>query len=856
MLRRPLICALLLFSGCGAKAPPATASTFQSNCTVAAPSDEAKLPAGKQPDGSVILPGGQRIRPAGRLLDVGGFPLALRVLPSAGASPRYVVVTDGAYGDEALRIVDLMAADPHAAVVATHAYPLTSETPEAPALFYGLALTSDGKRLFVSNGGFDGADASSPDTGHFNTIDVFTLAAGSPPTLTLDAAARIKLYFNADAGLARSRLPAGIALSSDEKLLYVATQNDSTLALIDLSPAVGAPGYGAEIGRAVLPGIGAYDVVLDAPSHTAFVSLWGGEKTGPTSFVDGVAVVDVTNPKAPLAMMAPLATGKGAEAELLLGGRLFVANADADTLSTIDIATKAVHSAGVSSGFAGSSPNALAVDAQAMRIYVANADENAVEALDLTTLAPRGRIPTAWYPTAVAVLPDGSLVIASAKGLGIGATDHEKGPNDFMKGTLQWVPRPSDADLAAGDQIALDNLARPKSFQAQLTCPPSGEKRFPLRADEGSPTPIEHVFLIVRENKTYDAILGDLAGANGDPKLVLFGGDITPNLHALATAFSNLDNFYANGDQSLQGHEWTTAAFSNDYSEKGWLTTWGRASRPAGAFASGVYEHLPEPPVTAWNHFDKAGVLYHNYGEIVNTAGALQPFDSSYPGVFFDLGRKDVDKIQYVIDQLNDPTVTIEPFSYIGLPDDHTVGTEPGKPTPQSMVADNDEATGRFVDALSHSRWWASSVVFVIEDDPQDGGDHVEGHRSVCLAISPWIKRGYTSSVHYDDPALWRTINLALGLAPMNLFDGNAAAMYDLFTTTPDFGPYTFVPRTVPEAINGSDAPLADESLKIDFSRPDSAPLGRILWRAVRGTEPPWGPRASPLEGMVHDDDD
>ncbi|HWE27912.1 MAG TPA: hypothetical protein VHB97_07910, partial [Polyangia bacterium] len=256
-----------------------------------------------------------------------------------------------------------------------------------------------------------------------------------------------------------------------------------------------------------------------------------------------------------------------------------------------------------------------------------------------------------------------------------------------------------------------------------------------------------------------------------------------------------------------------------------------------------------------WEHLDKAGVAYHNYGEITNTSGAIHVYDVGYPGVFFNTGILDVDKIQFVIDNLHDKTFTLEPFSYISLPNDHTVGTSPGMPTPQSMIADNDEATGRFVDALSHSSYWASSAVFLIEDDPQDGGDHVELHRSPCVVISPWAKRGYTSSVHYDVPAMWHTMTLLLGVDAINQRDGNAPAMYDVFATKADTDAYTFIPRKVPMDTNAADAPLAEESKRIDFSRPDTAPLGRILWKAMKGkdAEPPWG--SKPLTNERDDDD-
>jgi hypothetical protein len=237
----------------------------------------------------------------------------------------------------------------------------------------------------------------------------------------------------------------------------------------------------------------------------------------------------------------------------------------------------------------------------------------------------------------------------------------------------------------------------------------------------------------------------------------------------------------------------------------------------------------------------------------VNSSHALHIYDVDFPGVFFNTKVLDVTKVAYVIGNLQDPKFALEPFSYILLPNDHTVGTTPGEPTPRSMVADNDEATGRFVDALSHSKYWEKSAVFVIEDDPQDGGDHVEVHRSPCLVISPWVKTSYTSSVHYDVPAMWKTITLLLGLGPINQRDANAAAFYDVFTDKPDLTPFTYVPRKIAEEFNSADAPLAEESAKIDWSVPDSAPLGRILWKSIHGrdAEPPWGSKP-----LIRDDDD
>ncbi len=819
--------------------------SFTANCTVQAPAAEALLAPGRQPDGSTILPGGRRLTPAGKLLDLGGYPIALRVLPG----DRYAVVTDDAEADQALRIVDLQAADPLHPVVSEADYPLTDNSKHTPGLFYGLAVSSDGKRLYVSNGGYDPVADSEPPAMHYNTVQVFDLV-GTPPVLTANDALTLKLMFTASG----QRIPTGIALSADESKLYVANQNDNTLAILDLTAGAG---YGAELGRASLPGIGAYDVAVDEPSHTAFVSLWGGDK------VYGVVPVDVSDPTLPLAAASPIPTGKAAEAELLVSGKLYVTNTDADTLSIVDAASRAVHSLPVTSGMIlGASPESIGIEPAgplgAGRIYVANAGDNSVVALDLSTMTILGRVPTAWYPTAVAVLADGSLVIASARGLGAGPNDVATLP-PFAHGTVQVVPRPTDDQLKQGDEVVAQNLDRPHALEPQLTCPPGATPRFPLPPSAGAPSPIKHVFFIVRENKTYDGLLGDLPGGNGKPSLAMFGEDNTPNTHALASQFVLLDNFYSHAELSVQGHEWTTACIANDYTEKSWShsDTYGRAYLPALPWGpKSALSSLATPGSgSIWHHLDVAGVRYHNYGEITNTGDAQTLADPDYPGLYFDTTIDDVDRAAFLIRNLNDRTFDLEPFSYILLPDDHTRGTTPGAPTPQSMVADNDEATGRFVDGLSRSPWWKSSIVFVVEDDPAGPLDHVEEHRSICLVASPWVRRGYHSSVNYDLGSVYHSMEMLIGVGPMNLNDAHAAGLYELFSDKPDFSPYTFIPRRIPPTLNASDAPLASESAKIDFSKPDQADLTRILWKATHGkdAEPPGGNRPRLFS---HDSDD
>lgn len=824
-----------LAAGCGN-------DQFVSNCTAAAPGAEASIAPGHTGAATAILPGGRAVTPAGTLLSVGGFPIALRVLPG----DRYVVVSDDAQEDQALSVVDLEAVDPLAPVVSSESYPLTRRSKHTAGLLYGMALTKDGKRLYVSNGGYDPVDDAQPTAMHYNTVQVFDVA-GSPPALSRNDALTVRLYYVTSG----QRVPTGIALSSDETRLYVATQADNSLAIVSL--AAGA-GYGAEIGRAQLPGVGAYDVAVDEASHTAFVSLWGGDGAGG----DGVVAVDVADASAPVAAAGVISTGKAAEAELLVAGKLFVSNADADTLSIVDAASRAVKTMPATSGMIlGATPNSLAVDAAAGRIYVANAGENAVVALDLDSLAILGKLPTAWYPTSVAVRSDGGLVIASARGLGPGPSDAMTPPS-FAAGTLQLVARPTAEELTAGAAAVAANLERPRTLEAKLTCPASGASKFAVPAALGQPGAIEHVFLVVRENKTYDGLLGDLEGGNGKPELAIFGEEVTPNAHALARSFALLDNFYSHAELSVQGHEWTTGCIANDYTEKSWSHSddYGRAYLPALPWGpASQLSHLATPGSgSIWRHLDVAGVPYHNYGEIANTGDAQTLADPGFPGVFFNTQISDVDKVDYVIANLTDPNLKVEPFTYLLLPNDHTNGTAKGQQTPASMIANNDEATGIFIDKLSRTPLWKSSLVFVIEDDPGGTLDHVEAHRSICLVAGPWVKRGYKSSTNFDLGSVYHTIELILGVSPMNLNDGHAAAMYELFSDKPDYSPWSYVPRRTPVAMNSASAPLADEAAKIDFTRPDQADLTRMLWKSVKGadSEPPGSTRLR----VVPDDDD
>lgn len=513
-------------------------------------------------------------------------------------------------------------------------------------------------------------------------------------------------------------------------------------------------------------------------------------------------------------------------------GRLYVACSNSDLVGVIDAAAQTmvatIDLTGDPDQLTGAAVNELAFDAAAGRLYASAARRNRVDVVRVADGVLEGSLATGHYPTALALTPDGATLVAVAtKGLGSQNSLWD------IRGQLNVIAVPQTPEaLALATARVAENNRRP-SLSFPDTCGPTA---LPPALAGGEDRPIQHVVLIVRENKTYDVLLGDLEGANGDPALVLFGEEYTPNLHALARQFVNMDNFYADAEHSLQGHQWTTQADCNDFTEK-----IRRFQPPIEGF---------DPAATAgggsiFEHCYANGVSFRNYGEVVGFGGhmfdELEPFvDHKYP--FFNLKIADVEKAAEFIRELE--AGVFPEFVYIVLPNDHTSGTTPGQPTPRWYVADNDAGTGLIIEAISQSPFWPETAVFVIEDDPQGPGDHVHAHRSICVVASPHVRRGYNTSVQYSTASLYATIERILELPPINANTRQAAPMIDIFVTgapgdEPDFTPYTALPNPLPYEENTPAAPMAAESMAIDFTKIDEAPgLGLILWRAMRGDEP------------------
>jgi DNA-binding beta-propeller fold protein YncE len=466
-----------------------------------------------------------------------------------------------------------------------------------------------------------------------------------------------------------------------------------------------------------------------------------------------------------------------------------------------------------------------------------------------------GLVPTAWYPTALALAPDGqTLYVANGKGLGAGPNPRGPNPEDpkgvppdqyvgsMMEGTVSIVPVPDDVTLAryTGQVRANDEFDRRPGTGTSPVIPAPGGHRSPIR----------HVIYVIKENRSYDQMLGSLGRGNGDPALDLFGEDSAPNQRALARQFVTLDNFYADADVSADGWNWSTAATANTYVQKTWPAVYSKRNRRYDFEGQDLATAPGRDPERSylWDQLERAGVSYRNYGVwSTGTPPRVEPTepglathtDKAYPA--FVLGISDQTRIDEWLREFKgyEETGDLPRFQFVRLPNDHTAGTMPGFPTPKAMVADNDLAVGRLVEAVSHSRFWPSTAVFIVEDDAQGGPDHVDAHRTVAQIVSPYTQTGRVVSNFYSTVSMLRTMELIVGIKPMTQFDASAVPMVASFTDRPDSTAYDVrIPTQALDEKNTSGSPLAAESEAMDFSEEDRAPddlLQQAIWQSVKG---------------------
>lgn len=815
---------------------------------------------GRQVDGSVFVPTEQLIRPAGRQIEFPGRPVDLLLLPDG----ETLAVVDRNH----LRLIDVDDGELEQSVGSDggHSY-------------CGIVATRDGRTIYTT---------TAKSVVQRWSIDAQgTLTRGQP----------LPLPGNRPVG-------AGLALSADEQTLYVAASRANSVIAIPL-----AGGEVTEIAVGIAP------FMLRRVGDKLYVSNWGGRRpkdgertslsSGSQVLVDErtvgssgtVSVIDLTTKQVTSELEVGLLPSGLAVAPD--GRRVFVANANSDTVSAIDTATdQVVETISVKPSAAlpfGSAANALAIAPDGGTLYVANGTNNAVAVVRLgnpSTVV--GTIPTGWFPGALAISPDGRrLYVANTKGIGSRAKAARHNSHDHQ-GSVSLIDLPDAATLADWTaQTAVNNKLAAATHALEPPRPNIAPKALPER--HGEPSLLRHVVYIIRENRTYDQVLGDLPQGNGDPALVHFGRDVTPNGHKLAEEFVLLDNFYCSGVLSADGHQWTDEGYVTGYLEKmfgGFTRSYPYEGDDALAASPGGY---------IWDNVLAHGKRFRSYGEMVQahvtakTPGARANFKSIYDDFIADQQLDDFEvrataQIAAVQANLCETTIgfpsivpdiyrahefikelrqfeaagSMPEFCIMLLPNDHTAGTRPGMPTPRAAVADNDLALGRIVEAISHSKFWPTTAIFVCQDDPQAGVDHVDGHRSPAFVISPYTPRGKVDSRAYTQVGMLKTIELLLGLPPMNQFDLAAEPMAGCFQDEPDFTPYDAVPNIIPldelnpplaaltgEARTWALASLAEDLDEIDEADEDT--LNRILWHAVKGDGVPYPARYSLAE--VDDDD-
>ncbi|RYX85958.1 hypothetical protein EON83_04165 [bacterium] len=717
----------------------------------------------------------------------------------------------------------------------------------------GMAFSPDGRRLYVS-----GANAGR----------VYVFEVGTEGTLTAAPALVMSQLQNAlprkaDPGKDAGRDPfredapeekaylGGLTISPDGGTIYLSNLAGDSVFAIDAMT-------GGKKAQCKLEDMSRPSAVAMAPDgKSLYVALWGGAK---------VLVLDTTT----LETRATVRVGSHPNALLVTrdGERLFVSCGNDDSVYSLDTETRTVREKMnmrlTPRAPAGATPSALALSPDQKTLYVVNSDNNDVAMVDVSVEGRsrvEGFIPTAWYPTFVVASNDGKrLFIGNGKGLFTGPNDKKRpispvAPGgspyivELLRGVLSTVPVPDAAQLSTYTRQVYSNS--PYS-DALLDVPVGAPKagRNPIPSGPKTDSPIKHVLYIIKENRTYDQVLGDLKDAsgkpigNGDPALTLFDEQVTPNHHALSREFVTLDNLYVNGEVSVDGHHWSNGAYVPDSMQRTWPSSYGGKGAPPIRYGDSGDPLSETPNGRIWDLCERAGLPFRTYYSSVDKRrseewAVAKAVKEQRDFVLADVFINDVKQWEGKGDM---PSLMV-----MSLGEDHTQGTKPGVFTPKACVASNDLAIGKIVEACSKSRFWKNMAIFVIEDDAQNGPDHVDAHRTVALVASPYTRRRTVDSTFYSTCSLLRTMELILGLPPMSQYDAAATPLYNSFTSRPDFTGYTCRPALIDmKARNTKAAVGAKASLTLDLSAPDRLTvndedtLNRVLWHSIKGTNVPY----------------
>ncbi len=842
---------------------------------------------GVEADGSVRMPNSWSIKPVGKQIELGDFPISIALHPTG----KWAAVLHAGYGAHEIIIVDLAKKKEH-----VKSRVVIEQT------FGGLAFSDKGNTLSVGGGEFDLVHQFQFDNGF------------------LFKQKKVKV---ADAKF----IPGSLAAAGD--MLYVPGVFGHAVAIV---------GPGKKDRVTVPMGKDSYPFacLVDAKNERLFVSLWAKASIAVVDLKKNEIAQTIATEKHPTEM----AFGPGQKT-------LFVACSNSTRVSVIDLKEgkplETINCALYASAPNGNTPNSLCLTPDGKILFVANADNNNLAVFNVEKpgdAKPLGFIPVGMYPTSVRYDADTKRILV-ANGRGASVKANPKGPNPLdpknatvreyiaglYRGTLSIIDMPDEMEMVAyskqaykcsplredlsskqrrsdrspipssspifvgslgkGRKELFDHFAKGRGFfilsdtqklTGVIVAPRFAEfaNLHGIKGDDkvdrerfaqyqmwnhAKDCPIKYCFYVIRENRTYDQVFGDIKAGNGDPNLCIFPEKATPNAHKLAKQFVLLDNFYCDGEVSAEGHEWSMGAYCTDFVKRVWpLSYRGSATKNLKIYpAEGYFDEIARPAGGyIWDRCAEAKVSYRSYGEWVENGKTLKDpmtarvkaleghIDPQYRG--YDLETSDVARAERFIAEIKrfEKDGDMPKFNIVRIGNDHTFGTKAGKPTPTAMVAQNDLALGMIVEAISKSKFWKETAIFIVEDDAQNGSDHVDAHRSVCLVVSPYTQSGKVDSTMYSTASVLRTMELILGLRPMSQFDAAARPMYNAFQKEPKLDRYTnVVPDVDMKAVNLKTAYGAKQAETWDFSKEDLIDdliFNEVIWRSVRGADSPMPP--------------
>ena len=766
----------------------------------------------------ITLPNGWKLSPVGKSFALGDLPLNIAVSKSG----TWMAVTNNGYSTQTIQLIQTSTEKVVDSIVIGKS-------------FYGLQFSSDEKYLYASGG-------------HDNLIIKYGISNGRLVN---------KDTFNLGTPWPNAIGPSGICLDEKRNLLYVVTREDKRLYVVDLitKKTVKYFGLNAE----------AFTCILSPDNKKLYISCWG---------CDQVNTLDL----ATQTWDSPITVGDNPNEMLVSpdGKYLYVCNANDNSVSVIDTKTKHVietlDAALYPNSPSGSTSNSICLDAVHKKLYIANADNNCIAVFDVEhpgQSESKGFIPVGWYPTSVRLF-NNKLWVANGKGFTSKPNPYGPSPvrkkeevishgasfkpgsqveyiGGLFRGTMSIIPIPSEKLLATYTKAVYANVpySIAKTLNADSTAP-----GFPIPMTLKQKSPIKYVFYVIKENRTYDQVLAGMPGGDGDTSLLLFGKKITPNQHQIASSFVLLDNFYVNAEVSAVGHNWTMGGYATDYLVKTWPTSYsGRGGTYGG---EGEREIANNKNGFLWDQCNRYGVSYRSYGEFVSgnkpsVAILKDHYATKYPS--YNLNITDVSRVQVWKKEFDSLVANnkLSQFNTVRLGNDHTEGLKLGRPTPYAHVADNDYAVGLFIEALSKSPIWNETAVFIVEDDAQNGSDHVDAHRSPAYLAGGFVKRNMVDHTAYTTAGILRTIELILGIPPMTQYDAAALPLWRCFDNKAL--PFNFTaikPMIDMHELNTACNDLQKRSEQFNFVVEDSNndfEFNKVLWHGLKGNVPYPAPR-------------